>query len=126
MIKIYYPNDKLKKEKCYDWMGYEIDEDNFLTYHHIVKASSLRSNEKSQKATIDNGACLGSLSHSALHFIESIDKELYNAWNKLFLAINKSRKPIDEETEALIEELQFHSNKAIENYQEEKSKEKAK
>lgn len=43
MLDIYYPEDKRTEEYYIDFMGYKIDEDNFPTYHHIEKASDLKS-----------------------------------------------------------------------------------
>ena len=122
MIDIFYPNDMLENETCYDWMGYEINEANFLTYHHITKAATLRSNNISDDATLDNGACLGNLSHSALHFIEKLDKELYDLWNDVFLLINKTRKLPDGEMMERIRVLQERSSKVLDGQEEKKSR----
>lgn len=70
-------------------MGYKIDEKNTPSYHHIEKASVLKGKRESEKPTIENGAYLGEYSHSALHYIEKIAPELYDAWNSLFLQINR-------------------------------------
>ena len=121
MIGIFYPNDMLKKQVCYDWMGYEINDTNVLTYHHIAKASSLRSEGLSDEATIDNGACLGELSHAALHIIEKLDKEVYDSWNELFILINRSRKPLDEDMMEKIRKLEEASFQVIASEEEKKS-----
>ena len=85
MKEIYYPNDK----PYIDWMGYEIDEDNYPTYHHIEKREDLKKQGESIDPTLENGAYLGNLSHSALHFIEGIDKELYYSWNHFKYIIHR-------------------------------------
>ena len=93
MKEIYYSDNK----EYIDWMGYYITEDNYPTYHHIIKRESLKKEEKSIEATIENGAYLGKESHEMLHRIELINKELYDAWNNLFLLINKNKcYPSDE------------------------------
>jgi len=93
MRKIYYPKDK----EYIDWMGFKITEENKPSYHHITKAEDLRKNKESDIASLDNGAYLGKKSHELLHKIENIDKDLYEAWNYLFLLINKMKTyPIDD------------------------------
>ena len=93
MFNIYYKGVR----KRYDWMGYQITEDNYPTYHHIVKREELVSNNKSSSATLDNGAYLGKRSHEMLHRIEQIDYDLYVCWNDLFKMINLMHvHPIDD------------------------------
>ena len=86
------------KNKPYtDWMGYRITEDNKPSYHHIEKRETLKKENKSIAATVENGAYLGKHSHELLHRIELVDLELYEAWNYLFLLINKMGcYPIDD------------------------------
>ena len=121
-ITIFYPNDKLKKEECLDFMGYAINDYNMLTLHHITKAATLRSQGLSDVATIDNCACLGDYSHQALHYIETLDKDLYDDWNILFLKINHSRKEFTKEFMDEIVSLQTRSMEVIDNYNMEKSR----
>ena len=93
MKKIYYPKGK----EYIDWMGFKITEENKPSYHHIKKAEDLKKENESADATIENGAYLGKKSHEMLHRIEVIDKDLYDAWNHLFLLINKMKcYPIDD------------------------------
>ena len=93
MRKIYYQKDK----EYIDWMGFKITEENKPSYHHITKAENLRKANESDDATLENGAYLGKKSHEMLHKIEVIDKDLYDAWNYLFLIINKMKcYPIDD------------------------------
>lgn len=116
MKEIYYPDDK----PYIDWMGYEIDEDNYPTYHHIEKREDLKRNGESIDPTLENGAYLGNLSHSALHYIEQIDKELYYSWNHLFLVINKMKcYPIDDVLK-MIKNLQRLSEETIEKHNSKK------
>ena len=116
MKEIYYPEDK----PYIDWMGYEINEDNYPTYHHIEKKEDLKRNGESIDPTIENGAYLGNLSHSALHYIEQIDKELYYSWNHLFLVINKMKcYPIDDVLK-MIKNLQRLSEETIEKHNSKK------
>ena len=87
MRKIYYP----KGAPYIDWMGYPITEENHKSYHHIVKKEELKRQNKSEKATVENGAYLGKKSHELLHKVEQTDKELYEMWNFVFLVINRMR-----------------------------------
>ena len=95
MKDIYY-HDK-KGDEYLDWMGYQIDEENTPSAHHIVKASTLKSSNIDDTATLENTAYLGVQSHAVLHYIEKFDKELYEAWNYVFLLINRMKcYPIDD------------------------------
>ena len=110
MYQIYYDENK----KYIDWMGYEINEINYPTYHHIEKREELIKENKDIEATLDNGAYLGIESHQMLHEIEKIDKELYYSWNHLFLVINKMRcYPVDDIID-MINKLKSISEKLIE------------
>lgn len=87
MKKIYYP----KNVEYIDWMGFRITNENKPSYHHITKAEDLRKLDQKYDATVENGAYLGKKSHELLHKIEKIDKNLYDAWNHLFLLVNKNK-----------------------------------
>lgn len=65
-----------------DWMGYEVSEENTLTYHHIVKA------EDGGDASLENGAILTKKAHAKLHTIEVLDSKLYEEYNYWFRLIN--------------------------------------
>ena len=110
MKKIYYP----KGELYIDWMGYRITDINKPSYHHIVKAETLKEQDLKTEATIENGAYLGKKSHELLHKIELLDKELYNSWNELFILINKEKKYPNEELISKIFELNNQTSKIIE------------
>lgn len=93
MRSYFYP----KGSEYIDWMGYKITNENKPSYHHIEKACSLRRQNKSDAATVDNGAYLGKISHEVLGIVENQDPELYEAWNYLFMVINNMRiYPIDD------------------------------
>ena len=110
MYEIYYEENK----RYIDWMGFDIDEKNYPTYHHIEKREDLIKENKSIEATIDNGAYLGRQSHQMLHDIEKIDKELYYSWNHLFQVINKMKcYPIDDVLK-MIDKLKIISEELIE------------
>ena len=70
MKSIYYPLEYQDNDKYLDWMGYLITEENTPSYHHITKASSLKSKGEDIKATLENGAYLGVQSHIVLNYIE--------------------------------------------------------
>ncbi|MBQ9024570.1 MAG: hypothetical protein IJ105_05035 [Bacilli bacterium] len=97
-----------------DWMGFRITQENKPSYHHIKKAETLRKENKNDDATIENGAYLGKKSHELLHRIEVIDKDLYNAWNHLFLLINKQKKYPSDDIWNLIYDLKEKSIMLIE------------
>ena len=111
MKKIYYPKGK----EYIDWMGFKITDENKPSYHHITKAQTLRQLDKNDDATLENGAYLGKKSHEMLHRIELIDKDLYDAWNHLFLLVNKMRcYPIDDVLK-MIYQLKEKSISVLEN-----------
>lgn len=94
--KIYY-DGVIGTTKHLDWMGYPIDEYNTPTYHHIIKQSTLKSQRLNSAPSIDNCAYLGVESHDYLHYIEKLNKELYESWNYVFSVINKMKcYPIDD------------------------------
>lgn len=93
MKLIYYNNEKYE----IDWMGYLITEENKPSYHHIKKIEEIKKENKDYKATLENGAYLGKISHQKLHEIEMIDYDLYICWNDLFKLINNMGiYPIDD------------------------------
>lgn len=110
MKKIYYEKGKL----YLDWMGFKITDENKPSYHHIIKAETLRNSNESDIATLENGAYLGKKSHELLHRIEENNNELYIAWNKLFELINKNKKYPDQNMWYMIFRLQEESLKFIE------------
>ena len=115
MKQIYYPDDKQYGDMYLDWMGFPINDSNIPSYHHIERVSILKSNSEADVATIENGAYLGTLSHATLHYIEKIDKNLYESWNYIFLVINKMKcYPIDDIWKIIIN-LQDLSIETIEN-----------
>ncbi len=122
MRDIYYPKEKRIGKYYLDWMGYSIDEENTPSYHHIIKSSTLKSENKDSNPTLENGAYLGVQSHYVLHYIEKIDIELYNAWNYLFLLINKMKcYPIDDVWK-MVFNLQEITDKKIDEYLNNKNK----
>lgn len=93
MKKIYYPQNK----EYLDFMGFRITNENYPTYHHIVKARTQKDNNEDSTPIISNGAYLGKKSHDLLHRIEHKDKELYEAWNKIFeIIVEMKIYPIDD------------------------------
>lgn len=112
MRKIYYS----KGDKYIDWMGFRITEVNKPSYHHIKKAEILRKENENDDATMENGAYLGKKSHELLHKIEMIDKDLYNAWNHLFLLINKTKKYPTEDIWNLVYNLKQTSINLLDEY----------
>ena len=105
MRKIYYPKDK----EYIDWMGFKITEENKPSYHHIVKKEELKKESENFDATVENGAYLGKKSHELLHKIEVMDIDLYHAWNKLFILINKSKEYPSEDILSKISDLKERS-----------------
>jgi len=120
MISIYYPLDNINSDKLVDWMGYPFDSFDDLTYHHITKASILRFSSKDDKATLQNGALLTDLSHQILHKIETIEPDLYELWNSIFILINKSRKYPSDDILDIVKKLQKVSEETIDEYNNKK------
>lgn len=91
MIEIYRPGD-------YDWMGSRISKKNVLTFHHIVK--------RKEGLTIkENGALLTQKSHQRLNKLEAHNKDLFERWQWLFIAINTRNEPPKEDLIIQIQEL---------------------
>ena len=73
--------------KNIDWMGYQINRGDSLSFHHVVKK------EHHGKYEMDNGALLNcNSSHPYLHLIENKDLELYIYLNNLLKNINSQRE----------------------------------
>ena len=99
MIEIY----KLDE---YDWMGSRISKKNVLTFHHIVK--------RKEGLTIkENGALLTQKSHQRLNKLEAHNKELFERWQWLFVLINTSNMPPNEDMIAQIQELKEETTSFI-------------
>lgn len=99
MIEIYKPNE-------YDWMGSRISKKNVLTFHHIVK--------RKEGLTIkENGALLTQKSHQRLNKLEAHNKELFERWQWLFVLINTSNMPPNEDMVAQIQELKEETTSFI-------------
>lgn len=81
MIKIYNIKD-------FDFMGYTIDKEKSLTYHHMIVPKRLGGHE-----TIENGALLmRDTSHDYLHLIEIFDKEIFDLITDEMIKENIRRK----------------------------------
>lgn len=99
MIEIYEPGE-------YDWMGSRISKKNVLTFHHIVK--------RKEGLTIkENGALLTQKSHQRLNKLEAHNKELFERWQWLFVLINTSNMPPNEDMIAQIQELKEETTSFI-------------
>lgn len=99
MIEIYKPDE-------YDWMGSRISKKNVLTFHHIVK--------RKEGLTIkENGALLTQKSHQRLNKLEAHNKELFERWQWLFVLINTSNMPPNEDMIAQIQELKEETTSFI-------------
>lgn len=83
----------IKKEDIkYDWMGFKITEENYVSTHHIEDISY------GGEDSLDNLAILSCLSHRYLHEqIQYDDIEIYKRINKELKKINESRKYPNEE-----------------------------
>lgn len=84
MLDIYHTDKK-------DWMGYDITDNCEITRHHIWKKVYGGDNN------ISNYALLIHKSHELLHKLEKIDHNAYLELNELFLELNRSMQPPDEE-----------------------------
>ncbi len=85
-------------ESEYDWLGFKITENNYLTCHHIKKYHDGGEN------SVNNMALLTIAAHRYLHNIEEFDIELYNKINAFLKEINNRRVYPSEEEYAMINE----------------------
>ena len=104
-----------------DWMGYQITEDNKPSYHHIVKAETLKKNEEDYDATVENGAYLGKRSHELLHEIEQLDEDLYESWNNVFQVINECKSYPDEDVWKMVYYLRKETEELLVEHKKSKS-----
>lgn len=73
-----------------DWMSYQITKKNILTFHHIIPVS------EGGLAIIENGALITKVAHKNLNILEYKDIHLFDAWNQLFIEINKSKQNLED------------------------------
>lgn len=60
------------KELGYDFMGYELQKSDILTFHHLIVPK-----RKHGQTTRENGAIIQRIPHDYLHLIENVDIEAY-------------------------------------------------
>jgi hypothetical protein len=80
MLKIFKPSGV-------DWMGWEITETNYLTYHHIIEQRN------GGEESIYNGALITRKAHLFLNFLSENNPELYREYQYWFRLINDMRRP---------------------------------
>lgn len=100
----------VKKENIeYDWMGFKITEENYISTHYIEEISY------GGDDSLDNLAVLSCLSHRYLHEqIQYDDIDIYNKINNELRKINKNRKyPTMEEIQTIKELLDEYESKYI-------------
>lgn len=91
LSKIYIIND-------IDIFNYSITEENFITYHHIIKCEDLKLLEFSRDKTTANGIALSYFGHGYFHYIEDFSPDIYFHLNKIILLLVKEKRlPTDEE-----------------------------
>ena len=98
----------IKKEIIeYDWMGFKITEENYISTHHIEEICY------GGEDSLDNLAILSCLSHRYLHEqIQYDDIDIYNKINNELRKINKNRKyPTMEEIQPIKELLDEYESK---------------
>ena len=100
MIEIYQPDN-------FDWMSYQITNQNILTFHHIVELS------KGGLTEIGNGALVTKRGHKALNLLCIRDYILYKNWNELFLEINQFGKSPDDYLMSQSRELKKATHKVL-------------
>ena len=84
MIKIFKPNG-------FDWMNFVITRRNPYTFHHI------KSRSEGGADSIENGAILTRRAHDLIHLLEFVCPSAYKDLQDVFIRINRSHKPLDEE-----------------------------
>ena len=85
LSKIYVIND-------IDIFNYLITEENFITYHHVIKCEDLKVLEFSKEKTIENGIALSHFGHGYFHYIEEFAPDIYFQLNKILLLLTKERR----------------------------------
>lgn len=60
------------KELGYDFMGYHLNKDDVLTYHHLIIPK-----KEHGKITRENGAIIQRVPHDYLHLIQSLDETAF-------------------------------------------------
>lgn len=88
-----------------DIFGFQVSEDNFITYHHIIKCEDLKNLNFKTEKTIENGIALSHYGHGYLHFIEDFAPEIFNKLNKIILLLVKERRTPNDEEKNLITNL---------------------
>lgn len=86
MLEIYKP-----LELGVDWLNYKIVRPRELTFHHI------KEKRNGGKRTLENGAILIRASHNYLHYLDRYYHEHYQDLNDLFLWLNRTQEPPDED-----------------------------
>lgn len=85
-----------------DIFNYLITEENFITYHHVIKCEDLKGLEFSKEKTIENGVALSHFGHGYFHYIEEFAPDIYFHINKILLLLAKERRiPTNEERNLL-------------------------
>lgn len=72
-----------------DIFNYIITEENFVTYHHVIKCEDLKGLEFSREKTIENGIALSHFGHGYFHYIEEFAPDIYFHINKILLLLAK-------------------------------------
>ena len=71
-------NDFKIKELGYDFMGFALQKDKILTYHHLIISHEFCKKRKLGSGyTYENGCVLCSTSHEYLHVIERYEEEFF-------------------------------------------------
>lgn len=110
-----YKKTILKMQNIYgetnvDWMGYEITEENPLTYHHIKKRND------GGLTNIRNGALLSKEAHNKLNIIEYICPELYEEYEFWFELINDMKCTPTFEILQIMKSLKIRTEQVLENF----------
>lgn len=91
LSKIYVIND-------IDIFNYVITEENFITYHHVIKCADLKILEFSREKTFENGIAISHFGHGYFHYIEEFAPDIYFQLNLILLLLVKERRlPTNEE-----------------------------
>lgn len=93
-----------------DWMGYEITENNPLTFHHIQKRIN------GGKTCIRNGALLSVDAHNKLNIIEYICPKLYEEYEFWFELINDMQCAPTFEIITIMKSLRIRTEQELNNY----------
>lgn len=88
-----------------DIFNYLITEENFITYHHVIKCEDLKALEFSREKTFLNGIAISHFGHGYYHYIEEFCPDIYINISKIVLLLVRERRVPTIEERVLLQSL---------------------